>query len=131
MQATKKQQNATTTRIISILYLIAIAFIITQDIPRGTINTLNTIAITYVVLFNIAFTVNIVRLLIKQATFTIFSALYISALVGFFMSLAAYDMARSTGASISAPGAVFSLSLLYIAVYTVVLAGHGAWTGRI
>jgi hypothetical protein len=112
------------TRILSSLYIGAVAFIIIRDIPKGTFNTLNTLVIIYVVLFNAVLSVNIARLAIKRVVFTKLSALYIAALAGFIMTI-------STGKPTGVPLTVFGLSLLYIGVYTVVLAIRGILTGRV
>jgi hypothetical protein len=120
----KKQRYVKIIRIGCLLYLCAIAFIIVRDIPRGTVNTLNTIVIIYVVLFNMALVANIVRLALSRRVFTAFSALYIAALIGFFMT-------TLTSTPTGVPLVVFGVVLLYVCVHTVVLAMCGVLAGRV
>jgi hypothetical protein len=121
----RRQRNAIRTRIFNSLYLCAVAFIIIYDIPRARVSTLNTIAIISVVLWNIVLLVNIIRLVIRQRVFTTFSALYISALMGFILPPFVGD------ATLPLHRILFGVSVLYIGVYTVVLAVRSIVTGKL
>ncbi len=118
-----KKQRAT-IRILSLLYLVAILFILLRDIPHATVNTANTVVTIYVVLSNTALTVNIVRLAFTRRALTALSALYIAALIGFFM-------AAATNTPRGVPELVFSVCVFYIAIYSVVLAIRGLVRGRV
>lgn len=123
---TRRQRYAISTRIFGFLYLCAVAFIIIYDIPRGRVSTLNTIAIICVVLWNIILVANIIRMVVSpQRIFTTFSALYIAALIGFILPPL---MGNSTN---PLHRAVFGIAVLYIGVYTVVLAVRGVWMGKV
>lgn len=118
------QKPRTTIRIASLLYLCAILFIVLRDIPRATINPANTVVTIYVVLFNIALTVNVARLAFSRRSLTALSALYIAALIGFFL-------AAATNTPRGVPEMVFGVCVLYIAIYSVVVAIRGVWSGRV